>query len=219
MDTIWEEMHSQREWGKYPATDLIENVMRRFKFSDKSNVRVLDLGCGAGANLGFFVAEGFDVYGVDGSPSAIKLARKRMKNLSNTYNLENISVGDFSELSYESNYFDLVVDYFSLYANTSEDILRTQREVERVLKKGGSFFSRSWAVGCEGFDSGDMLELNTSINPSSGPCENMGVSHFFSKDEIDSFSKRYSTSDIVLIRKEDISHGKVVLEWSIWAEK
>jgi ubiquinone/menaquinone biosynthesis C-methylase UbiE len=212
-------MHAQREWGKYPATDLIENVMKRFKHSDRSKIKVLDLGCGAGANLRFFVEEGFDVYGIDGSPSAIKLAKKRMEYLDRSYPLENIEVGDFSKLSYESNYFDLVVDYFSIYANTCENILRTRKEVERVLKSGGSFFSRCWAVGCDGFDSGDMLELNTSKNPNCGPCKNMGVSHFFSEDEIFSYFNRFSSSDIVLIRKDNANQGSLVLEWSAWAEK
>ena len=37
------------------------------------------MGCGTGANLSFFIEEGFNTYGIDGSKIAIKLAKKKLK--------------------------------------------------------------------------------------------------------------------------------------------
>ena len=42
----------------------------------KKRLKILEVGCGTGANLSFFIEEGFNTYGIDGSKVAIKLAKK-----------------------------------------------------------------------------------------------------------------------------------------------
>ncbi len=81
MDPIWEKIHSSREWGKYPADDLIRTVICTFKKSDADRLRVLGVGFVGGANLAFFVNEGFNAYGIEGVPSAVKNTNSLPKGL------------------------------------------------------------------------------------------------------------------------------------------
>lgn len=73
--SIWEQIHSQRAWGRYPNEELVKFIGKNFfriPKEERQNIKILELGCGQGANLWFLAKEGFDVYGIDISPSAIK---------------------------------------------------------------------------------------------------------------------------------------------------
>lgn len=93
-------------------------------------------------------------------------------------------VGNFCELPWDDGQFDAVIDVFALYANTNDVIDRTLEQVHRVLKPGGLFYSKLWGTETTGFGAGKALESSTFDDIVSGPCHQMGVSHFFSKEEI-----------------------------------
>ena len=72
----WEEIHRNQEWGKYPSEQLVRFIARNFYNKDRKNIKILDFGCGAGANTWFLAREGFDVYAFDGSESAVNRAKE-----------------------------------------------------------------------------------------------------------------------------------------------
>ena len=55
---------------------------RFFKLSDqkKKEIRVLELGCGSGANLWMMAKEGLQVHGLDASSTALKLAKQHIED-------------------------------------------------------------------------------------------------------------------------------------------
>src|SRR5215467_12346173 len=79
-DAEWERIFRSREWGRYPAEHVVRFVARRFYAApDRSKVRLLDLGCGAGgASTWYFAREGFDVSAIDGSETAVAKTRRRL---------------------------------------------------------------------------------------------------------------------------------------------
>lgn len=94
---------------------------------------VLELGCGKGFNS-IFLAERnpqTQFVGLDLTPLHIKLARKRAANFSNL----TLQVGNFNDIPYEENSFDLVFAVECLCHST--DINQTLRSIKRVLKPGG----------------------------------------------------------------------------------
>jgi len=219
MDPIWEKIHSSREWGKYPADDLIRTVMRTYKKSNTAELDVLEVGFGGGANLAFFVNEGFNVYGIDGAPSAVKNTLERLQGLVKPDQVFDLVSQNFADLPWPDHSFNIVVDHWAIYANSTSDIKAAFAECHRVLKPGGHLYSRSWAQGCTGFDTGTVMEPGTSNNPTKGPCKDMGTSHFFNQGEINEILAGYADRQIRLSTISDQSTGEQVIEWLCWARK
>ena len=61
----------------WPWSDLISMYYNYFNKKNKKKIRILELGCGAGANIPFFLNRKFDYYGLDGSNYIIKKLKKK----------------------------------------------------------------------------------------------------------------------------------------------
>lgn len=92
-----------------------------------SELKILDVGCGTGANLEllseFGVAQGVDV-----SPDALAFCRHR--------GLEQVQLGAAEKLPYEDESFDLVTG-LDVVEHLDDDVAGL-KEMKRVLKPGGS---------------------------------------------------------------------------------
>lgn len=116
-DPIWESVFKNQEWGKYPGESLIQFIARNFYALERKNIRLLEVGCGTGANVWYMSREKFDVYGIDGSDTAIRIARDRLKS----ENLEaTLQVGDILKLPFDDSIFDGVIDFECIYANNEK---------------------------------------------------------------------------------------------------
>ena len=178
----WEEQYSQgNHFSLYPWSDLVALVMRFAnpkKFSNRP--KVLELGCGSGANIPFFIDKGFEYFAVEGSRTAVEYVQDRWKN-----NV-NILCKDFSEaLPFEPGFFDLVVDRSSIPHNPSAAIRRVISQVKTVLKTGNYFLLSDWFSAKDSeFKKGEKFEEGTCKNFASGPFAGVGVSHFFDEHEL-----------------------------------
>lgn len=146
-DNTWEEVFSNNEWGKYPAESLIRFIARNFyKVNKRESIKILEVGCGPGANLWYMNREGFTVYGIDGSETAIKKAEKRLKediwDGKGNYSLQ---VGDIISLPFEDNFFDAVIDCEVTYANKYDEAKRMFAEMHRVVR-GGAYCTRGCSL-------------------------------------------------------------------------
>lgn len=81
--------------GQYARKrEAIEQLLRRWA-PDASGKKLLDAGCGVGALTGAYLAAGFEVHGVDFSPTAIARARERFPAARFTVSsLESLSLGE-----------------------------------------------------------------------------------------------------------------------------
>ena len=130
--TDWEKIHAGREWGGYPSEHVIRFVARNFYSApDRSKVKILDFGCGAGANTWYLANEGFDTYAFDGSKSAVARAEK---NLAKKGLAAHFLVADGIQLPYESETFDAIIDNVMIYSNTLANIRMMYGECHRFLK-------------------------------------------------------------------------------------
>lgn len=102
-----------------------------------SGKRLLDLGCGTGFII--FLAKSYftELYGVDITPAMLDLATKKIKNKKQK-NIK-LSLQSSDNLSFPNNYFDVVTAYSFLHHLSSP--LPTLKEVYRVLRDGGIFYS------------------------------------------------------------------------------
>ena len=146
--TIWEEeiYAKQLQLNRYPNESVVITTSRYFsKIEDKSKVRILDMGCGAGNNLWFLSREGYDAYGIDGSKSAIDFVKKRLASEALNATL---SVGDISQISdYFQEPFDLIIDRCAMNCMPMSSVKKTVNQIKSLLKPGGIFYSQFFHSG------------------------------------------------------------------------
>lgn len=183
-DSTWENVFRSRHWGKYPSEELIRFVARNFyQSADRSSVKLLEIGCGPGGNCWFFAREGFQTFGVDGSPSAISQAKNRLDQECPLWRGE-LKIGDFTSLDWPSESMDAFVDNEAVYCNSYEASKLAYKEAARVLlKKGGRFFVRAFAVGSYGYGTGESVGHNAFIC-SEGPLLGLGYARFTDREEL-----------------------------------
>jgi SAM-dependent methyltransferase len=104
----------------------------------RRHTRVLEVGCGSGANLWMIAREGFEAHGIDLSQEGLALCEQMLRKWGAA---AEIKQGDMTALDYENGFFDVVVDVFSSYCMPAKEFGRFLDEVSRVLKSGGRFFS------------------------------------------------------------------------------
>lgn len=133
----WDKIFEENEWGKYPPLELVRFIARtHYQAPDRKAVKILEIGCGPGANLLYLAKEGFSAYGIDGSKVALGRAEQRL--LQEGLNVA-LQQGDVMALPYDDASFDSVIDIECLYANSLADTKKIISEIHRVLRPGGSF--------------------------------------------------------------------------------
>jgi SAM-dependent methyltransferase len=138
MDSVWNTLHEQG-WGKYPNESVVR-FLSRYKKSKgdkfKGANRLIDIGCGAGANGRMCIELGFNVTGIDGAKAAIENAKKWAPQA--TY-----KVMDFDDLggTFNDETFDIAIDDFAMILGTKDQFNNRLRQMSAILKRGGSFIA------------------------------------------------------------------------------
>ncbi|AEU35830.1 class I SAM-dependent methyltransferase [Granulicella mallensis] len=203
-DPVWEEIFQRKEWGKYPPEHVVRFVARNFyRATERSGVRILEIGCGPGANVWFMAREGFAVSGIDGSSTAIQKAGQR---LSNEGLAADLRVGDFAQLPWPDASFDGVVENVSLYTNPLNSIQRALREVHRVLKPGAPFLSSSFSDRTWGYGLGEWVEPDSFTNIQEGPIAGTGFCFFLKREKVPGLFQDFS--DVTIERISQTLDGE-----------
>jgi SAM-dependent methyltransferase len=179
-DPVWETVYRTRAWGQYPGEDVIRFVKGNFsQAADRSRVRLLEVGSGAGANVWFMVREGFCVHGVEGSETAVRLTRERLDRECPGWQQAGSEVvaGDMARLPYPDASFDAALDVVAVCYSNFEDAQRVYAELSRVTKPGGKLFSRTFARGCWGEGTGTPAGRDMWVC-GEGPLEGFGATRF-----------------------------------------
>lgn len=129
----WDDWNRCRS-PKYPHEKLIQFVFRAFP-GGRENIRILDLGCGSGANTVFLVREGFNVAATDISQVAVDMTLEKLEGLT-----ADVRQGTVDRIDFGSNTFDCVVSISVLECAGLPYFLKAISEVLRVLKPGGTAF-------------------------------------------------------------------------------
>ena len=214
-DSEWEKLYKNRDWGKYPSEELIRFIANNYYHkADKRNIKILEIGCGIGANIWYCAREGFQVFGVDGSPSAIKKCKARLDVEIPGWNGE-LLVGDIVSLPYENNKFDAVIDNEAIAHNSFEDSKEIYAEAARVLKIGGRIFSRTFSKGTWGYNTGNLVGHNAwtvAEGPMKGHCKYIRFTEF---NEIKELLINFKVENIEKLTRTLENRNHEIEEWLI----
>lgn len=185
-DPVWETVYRSRAWGQYPGEDVIRFVKGRFgQAADPSQVRLLEAGCGSGANLWFMAREGFCACGVDRSATAVRLARERLDLECPRWRAAGgqVEVGDLQGLPWPDGSFDAVLDVVAVCYCSFDEAQRAYAELARVTQPGGRLFVRTFARGCWGEGTGQPAGPDMWLC-SEGPLQGLGATRFTGEAQV-----------------------------------
>lgn len=136
----WEDLYANGvHRSVWPWSELVTLVLRHARPQDRERrLRVLELGCGQGANVPFVLSFGGEYHGVDGSPTALADLDSRFPG-----QLQ-LATGDFCRALPFDGPFDVVIDRASLTHNDTPGIRSGLKLARDVLAPDGLFFGVHW---------------------------------------------------------------------------
>lgn len=217
---IWEDIFANQPWGKYPGEDLIRFISRNFYgVPNRRQVKILEIGCGPGANLWYLAREGFRFVGIDGSPTAIAQASRRLdEECPGWREHSELHVGDVNNLPFVDESFDAAIDNECVCCNTLDMSRRIYDEVHRVLRIGAPMYVRTFASGCWGEGTGKSAGKNAWICDE-GPLAGLGLARFTALDDIPILLERFELLTVELISRSANNRHNLVTEWIINSRK
>lgn len=134
---------------------LLDQILKgRF---DKE-MKILDAGCGEGRNSIYFLHEGYQIFGVDSNPIAIKMARIYAQTIQKDYDVFRFQTSLIENIPFHQEAFDVVISSAVLhFAKRETHFFKMVDEMMRVLKPGGIFFLRMTT------SQGDMQEKSPHL--------------------------------------------------------
>ena len=172
---------------RYPNEEFVRFMGRHFFHipeAARSEISILELGCGTGSNLWMVAKEVFDAHGIDFSPAAVSLCKETMVKWQVEFQCR---VGNMLDLEYPDGQFDVVADVFSATHLPYEQHKRMYLEAHRVLKTGGRFFSyhpsdQSYSFHHSGSELYDRYTV-TDIVDERSPYKGNGIMCFLPPEE------------------------------------
>lgn len=219
-DPIWEQKYAAGHAQRYPWDAVVSFVFRNApRERPRSEVRILEVGCGTASNLWFAAREGFSVAGVDASASAIATARQRFA----AEGLDgDLRVGDFTQLAFDADSFDCVIDRASLTCCGGTALRQALAEVHRVLRPGGRLFFNPYADNHSSARAGRAIGDGLTGDITGGTLVGVGQLHFVGRREIDElFADGWILRQVERLELADMlgPQGGLHAEWRVIAEK
>ncbi len=143
----------------------------------RSDLHVLDLGCGTGRNCFYFAELGGKVTGIEISKTALDIAKANLHNGGlQLYDMSYIKQSIGEKLPFEDESFDILLDVTSSNSLSEKEREVFLSETSRVLKTNGYFFTK--ALCKDGDENAKYLlknnpgkEKDTYIMPETGIVE------------------------------------------------
>ena len=187
LKNAWEDWHIKGFGPRYPHEILIQFSLRNFPNKDlRQEVRVLDVGCGSGADIVFLAQEGFDVYGVDISSSGLSHAKSKLDE----FHLKaNLKLECAETIKFPKEYFHLVVSTGVYQYLTHDQVNQSLSRISKILKhkgKGLFVFASDKDVRVH-----DTVQLNLGYHGYTSNEVKQIFAKKFSKIEIDRYITTY----------------------------
>lgn len=217
----WEEKYAGGHGQSYPWDMVVSFIMRspRLLGKPRSEIRILELGCGTGANLWCAAREGFEVAGIDISVSAIDGARARFakEGLSGDF-----TAAGFAPLPFAEGDFDLVIDRASTTCVTLPEMKAAVEEARRVLSSGGFMFLQGYGDRHSSAGSGSPSHGRSRVDITQGSLAGQAQITFLAQSDIEEiFGAGWQLSQMQEVVMEDQLGGDHPrhVEWRVIAQK
>lgn len=236
MRAVWEtSFTAQVKDGAYntaPVEALVRSaayyLRARYAPQAMKNLHFIEMGCGCGANLVWLAQKGIKVSGIDISPTALGLCERNLRLAGLVDRIGELVEGSVTDIPFPERAFDGVFEACVFQHLNRQERQKAFAEVARILKPGGLFVGYMLDQGHTTFrqkkseqlpdDPGTFLLRD---NRSDYYLTNIGLAHFFSRDEYFELLQGFSTIDpslttYFLPKEEAQRRGYDVYLQSMW---
>lgn len=214
----WDQVYrAARHHSVWPWSHVVTLVNRHVP-NFRSGLRVLELGCGAGANIRFFLENGAEYWGIEGSESMVDRLHEIYPGIA-----RQILCGDFTKPAAVDKSFDLVLDRGSITHNATPAVRQTLDLVHGYLKPGGWFIGTDWfSTESDEYHNGrataDPFVRDDFVD---GPFADVGVTHFFDRAHLEDMIRRLDIVALYLRKTERLlpPPGHCHVAWDVVARR
>jgi SAM-dependent methyltransferase len=215
--TEWDQRYIENtHLAVWPWSDLVTLVRRHG--GPLGSGAILELGCGAGANIPFLKSLGARYFGVDGSPTMVARLKERFPDLA-----PQIAVADFTRALPFAGQFDLVVDRAAVTHNAIGGIAAALDLAWRAMRSGAHFIGVDWfSTAFTEYERGEPAEDSyTRRGYSDGPFAGVGRVHFA---DLAHLRELFSHFELLLVEEKRVrthipAGGEQFAAWNLVARK
>jgi SAM-dependent methyltransferase len=163
-------------------TDLVKS---------RGGIRVLDVGCGSGRHVVYLAQADLDVFGLDNSPAALRLAAGWLAEKNQTARL---TLADARQpFPFQTDSFDALISTQVIHHAILTTVQATASEIARVVRSGGTILV-SVPLGKDAGDDFIEIEPRTFV-PLSGSEKGL-PHHIFTPEELPELFAPFQTLDV-----------------------
>jgi SAM-dependent methyltransferase len=208
MKRLWEDSFDEQiargAYNTAPVEALIRNVaywLRDRPASDRP-LEFLEMGCGAGPTLVWLAQKGIRVSGVDIATNALELAKQNLTRQGYSDRIGQLVEAGVDKTPFADGSFDGIIESCVFQHLPKPVRVQTFREVARLLRPGGIFVGHMLADAHTTFQKLEQKQLADdpgSLHLADGSSKihltNIGLAHFFGKDEFAELLPGFSVVD------------------------
>lgn len=200
---------------KYPDENVIRFLYHnRFP---KTDVKILDFGCGSGRNTKVMSELGYHIFAMDYNKECLELTKEKLGDYPKIEYILNSEL----EVPLEENTIDCIVAWGSMFYLSRENEEKLFAGLTKVLKKDGLLLADyrakdDWLYGCGSEIEPDFYQLDDSCGSLSG------ITYAFR--DIDELIDLYKRMNMTIINYEKVEHyvdncKKRNSHYIIWAKR
>ena len=210
MNNYWNKLYKEKKHiSVWPWSDIVSEIN---KIKVKKKIDILEIGCGAGANIPFFLDKRFKYQGVDTSVHIIKILKKKFPILN-----KKLIASNFKKIDYKKNSFDIIFDRAAVSHNKFDNIQQIINDAYDLLNEEGHYVGVDWySTKCSDCKKQNKKQTNLL---KSGVFKSVGPVFFFKKENIISIFKNFKI--ISLVEKTEFDHltKKTFARWRFVAKQ
>ena len=212
-DRSFAEQIERQAYNTAPVEALVRSISyylrERYSEEEQRGLHFAEMGCGAGPNLVWLAEKGITVSGVDISPTALDLCRRVLDGAGHGDLVGDLVEASVSDVPLPDESLDGILESCVYQHLDKDDRVAAFREIDRLTRPGGLFVGHMLEKGHTVFqaheDDQEADDPGTLVLEEGGSniyLTNIGLSHFYDKDEVRSLLPGWTTVDPCLLQYE-----------------
>lgn len=192
---VWQQEHEKtNSIPSLSSSEPARGVVKFVEFLKNNGIqsgKAVDIGCGKGRNTVYLAKSGFETYGIDYIPTAIRMARQLAEKNGVAQRVKLKMAEIDKPWPFEDEFFDVAIDsYSSIDIETLQGRQIYKDEMLRTLKKGG--YARVMVVSARDEIESEFIKSNPGQEKNSVVWPSGKFQKDYDEEELREFYKKFN---------------------------